>query len=93
MNLNQDKKYLYYDNLKIDKNKLNVIENHNYKNIISALKILSIYTKVDKSHLEILYKFNPPNFRLEKVSNQPKIYNDSKSTSPAATLKALESFE
>ena len=92
LNLNQDKKYLYYDNLKIDKNKLNVIGNHNYKNIISALKILSIYTKVDKSHLEILYKFNPPNFRLEKVSNQPKIYNDSKSTSPAATLKALESF-
>ena len=90
--LNESKKYIMYKKIKIDKNKLKLIGGHNFANIVNSLEILSIFIEPNKKTLDCLYKFRPPSFRLEKISNKPHIYNDSKSTSPAATAKALDSF-
>ena len=91
--LNESKKFIIYKKIKIDKNKLNLIGRHNFTNIINSLEILSIFTEPNKKALDCLYKFTPPPFRLEKILNKPYIYNDSKSTSPGATAKALDSFD
>ena len=92
-NLKESKKYIIYKKIKIDKNKLNLIGSHNFTNIINSLEILSIFNEPNKKTLDSLYKFTPPAFRLEKILNKPYIYNDSKSTSPGATAKALDSFD
>lgn len=88
----QDEKNIYFDKFKIKKERLKLVGNHNYENIVNSLNIVKIISNISKNHIEELYKFNPPEFRLEKITDYPKIFNDSKSTSVDSLRNALQSF-
>ncbi len=91
--INED--FLEIEGLKINTDNLKLKGRHNLENItfavITALKI-GINPPIIKTTIE---NFNPLPHRLEFVRNVNGInfYNDSKSTTVHATLKALESLE
>ncbi len=86
---------LYIEDLKININNLKLKGRHNLENItfavITALK-MGINPQIIKETVE---NFTPLPHRLEFVRsiNGINFYNDSKSTTVHATLKALDSFE
>jgi UDP-N-acetylmuramoylalanine--D-glutamate ligase len=77
-----------------DLRKMNLIGIHNIENAMAAIastKILGCETKLIEREI---VKFAPLPHRIEFVRGIKGVgfYNDSKSTSPGATLRALESF-
>ena len=86
------KNYIEVHGLKILLKNLKIVGSHNIENLLFALEIANIFVNLDKNILEKIYQFQPPSFRLEKILGNPKIFNDSKSTSPDATINAIESF-
>ena len=71
---------------------MKIVGNHNIENLSFAMEIANVFTKLNKNIIKKIYQFKPPKFRLEKIFDKPKIFNDSKSTSPDATVNAIESF-
>lgn len=71
-----------------------LIGNHNIENICATIAISNILEISNKIIEETVNNFTPLPHRIEYVStlNGVKIYNDSKSTSPDATLRAIESL-
>ncbi len=67
---------------------------HNKLNAVAALKVAECLGLSIPSCTNHLKHFKPLKHRLELVSdkNNIKIYNDSKSTNPESTIKALEAF-
>ncbi|MCL5772114.1 MAG: UDP-N-acetylmuramoyl-L-alanine--D-glutamate ligase [Actinobacteria bacterium] len=73
----------------------NLIGNHNILNIMGAIAAAKIFNVDDESISKSIKNFNPLPHRLEYVGviNGIKCFNDSKSTNPDATIKALDSFK
>jgi UDP-N-acetylmuramoylalanine--D-glutamate ligase len=97
VNLN---KFLSEENLKIKSVKIPLNEiklkgNHNLENIVFA-SIVSLNLNIDPEIIKnTVVNFSPLAHRLEFVKkiNEVSFYNDSKSTTVQATIKAVESFE
>ena len=88
----RNKNYIIQNKIKILLNNLKIVGNHNIENLSFAMEIANIFTKLNKNIIKKIYQFKPPKFRLEKILDKPKIFNDSKSTSPDATVNAIKSF-
>ena len=88
----RNKNYIIQNKIKILLNNLKIVGNHNIENLSFAMEIANVFTKLNKNIIKKIYQFKPPKFRLEKIFDKPKIFNDSKSTSPDATVNAIESF-
>ncbi len=67
---------------------------HNKLNILAASKAIDATGLMTKTIEDRLQSFTSLPHRLEKISdhNSIRIYNDSKSTNPDSTIKAIESF-
>lgn len=68
---------------------------HNISNIMAAVAAAKLYGVDDKNLENTIKNFKPLDHRLQYLGVVGKIrcYNDSKSTNPDATIKALYSFE
>ena len=78
--------------MKIRKDTLNLLGPHNIENILLSLNILSRFKKPSKKQINVLRRFSSPPHRLQRISKNRIIINDSKSTSPQATEVAIKSF-
>ena len=77
-----------------DLSKIKLIGAHNLENAMCAIAVSEITNCNKEKTIEAITNFKSLPHRIEFVKNLNgvKIYNDSKSTSPGATLKALESI-
>lgn len=68
---------------------------HNVENVLAALSVGLACGASAESMLETIKHFEPVEHRLERVAEIEGVqfYNDSKATSVAATMKALEAFK
>lgn len=68
--------------------------NYNISNIMACIAAVKLYNIDDESISVTLKNFKPLEHRLEYLGtvNQIRCYNDSKSTNPDATVKALSNF-
>jgi len=68
---------------------------HNISNIMACIAAAKLYDVGDECIVKTLKDFKPLDHRLEYLGiiNRVRCYNDSKSTNPDATIKALGSFE
>ena len=68
---------------------------HNVSNVMACIAAAKLYNVSDKCIEKTLKDFKPLDHRLEYLGiiNQVRCYNDSKSTNPDATIKALSSFD
>lgn len=68
---------------------------HNLENAAACVEVCTQLEVSAKAVLEVLEHFSPVENRLALVRrvNQAEVYNDSNSTTPIATIKALESFD
>ena len=80
------------ENMKIRKDELKLLGPHNIKNILFSLNIFSLFKKPTKKQINVLRNFSSPPHRLQRISRNRIIINDSKSTSPQATEVAIKSF-
>lgn len=66
---------------------------HNLENAAAAFEVLTL-TGVSPTQIQLGFEqFTPPEFRLQTIFDQDfTIINDSNSTTPTATIKALESI-
>lgn len=90
-----DSKKVFYKNSSVDISNIKLLGSHNIENIMAAAAVATILG-IDNSTVEdTVREFQTLAHRLEfvKTVNGIKIYNDSKSTSPDATLKAIESLD
>ncbi len=93
-----DRKHHYIDlssyKPRIRKHKLLLKGKHNYENVKVVCFIASVLKVKIKKVRKVLYNFTPLEHRLENVLTYQKVLfvNDSKSTSVAATLKALKVY-
>lgn len=73
----------------------NLIGNHNILNIAASITAAKLFNVSDKSLEKTIQNFKPLEHRLEYIGiiNDIKCFNDSKSTNPDATIKALDSFK
>ncbi|MDC0037019.1 UDP-N-acetylmuramoyl-L-alanine--D-glutamate ligase [bacterium] len=86
-----------FDNTDINRYLINTssfLGTHNKLNAVAALKVAECLGLSIPSCANHLKHFKPLKHRLELVGDQNniKIYNDSKSTNPESTIKALEAF-
>ena len=74
---------------------LNIVGDHNYSNALAAALSAYLLDFSPEFISDSLVSFKPVEHRLEFVRdiNNNKIYNDSKSTNPDSTQKALDSFD
>ena len=90
--LNEDK--VEFRNEYYDLNKIKLIGGHNLDNAMCAIAAAKI-TGCNKDIIEkTILDFSPLPHRIEYIGRHRgvNVYNDSKSTSPGATLKALDSI-
>lgn len=90
-------KVIYYDGTKLDLSNFNVklLGDHNYLNISFAYIVSKIFGISDTGFTTALEQFQPLPHRMEYIgeSRGNKYYNDSISTIPEATIKAIESID
>lgn len=90
-----NEKGIYIDNeLIISLDEIKIKGNHNYENILVALKVLKEFA-FDKNIIKnYLGNFNGVEHRIEVVDSNIDIdfYNDSKATNPTSTLTALKTM-
>lgn len=85
---------VYFRNEVYNLKGIKLIGKHNLENAMYAIAATKILGCEKDKTVEAIVNFNPLPHRIEYIGtiNGVKIYNDSKSTSPGATLKALESL-
>ena len=66
---------------------------HNLKNAYFAAKIGRIMNVPKKIILKTIGNFKGIPFRIQKIKNQPVVYNDSASTNPEATIAAIKAVK
>jgi len=71
-----------------------LLGDHNLENASAALKVVDILKLERKKAIEIIENFSGLPFRLQKVAEKNNItfINDSASTAPVATIKAIDVF-
>jgi UDP-N-acetylmuramoylalanine--D-glutamate ligase len=98
---NQIEDGIFFDGIRIrfrdeiyDLRKMNLVGMHNIENAMAAIASTRIVGCEPRLIEREIVKFTPLPHRIEFVREIKgcKFYNDSKSTSPGATLRALESF-
>lgn len=89
-----DSKKVIFNDVSFNIENIKLIGSHNIENISSAIAVTTLLGVNKENIQDVITKFNPLPHRIEYIStvNGIKIYNDSKSTSPDATLRALESL-
>jgi len=90
-----DNKIFFEEEEIININKLNIVGNHNYQNVMCAI-IAAKITGLDSSIIKkALTTFKAIENRLEYVRTieNTDYYNDSKATNPEASIVAINSFE
>ena len=88
-------KIVYFSKNDVIDYKTNLLGDHNLENIAAA-RIICLNLGIKEEIIKkIVSKFNPIEFRLQKIREVNKIsfVNDTTSTSPIAGIKALESFD
>jgi len=82
-------------NGKIDIRDASLKGEHNVSNIMACIAAAKLYNIDDESIRATLKNFKPLEHRLEYLGtiSQIRCYNDSKSTNPDATVKALSNFD
>ncbi|MBP9715368.1 MAG: UDP-N-acetylmuramoyl-L-alanine--D-glutamate ligase [Candidatus Pacebacteria bacterium] len=73
---------------------INLIGKHNLENIACAIEVATLFNVKDEIIKKVVEKFEAVSGRLELVKKIKgvKIYNDTNSTTPDATIVALNSF-
>ncbi|MER3446418.1 MAG: UDP-N-acetylmuramoyl-L-alanine--D-glutamate ligase [Candidatus Dadabacteria bacterium] len=89
-----DGTYVRFRDESYDLRCMNLIGNHNIENAMAAIVSTRVIGCEPKQIEKEIVKFPPLPHRIEFVREVKgaRFYNDSKSTSPGATLRALESF-
>lgn len=89
-----EEKMVHLKDEKYDLTNMKLIGKHNLENAMCAIAVSKILNCNKEKTVEAIVNFEPLPHRIEFVEDTKgvKVYNDSKSTSPAATLKALESI-
>ncbi|MGH7885514.1 MAG: UDP-N-acetylmuramoyl-L-alanine--D-glutamate ligase [Thermodesulfobacteriota bacterium] len=90
-----DSKKLFLRDLSFNLDNIKLLGAHNIENIMASIAVAFILGVESQIIQETIDQFKPLPHRIEYISTIKgvKIYNDSKSTSPDATLKALESLD
>jgi len=90
-----DGTYIRFRDELYDLTKMKLIGKHNIENAMAAIASTRILECDPRLIEETIINFNPLPHRIEFVRELKgvKYYNDSKSTSPGATLRALECFK
>lgn len=85
---------IYYSSEDLGKIDLNIVGDHNLENLSAAVNLAKIFGIKKEDALESARDFKGPEFRMELIKNlnNVKIYNDSASTNPKSTIKALEAL-
>lgn len=91
----RDDKIFYKGEYILDKNEILLKGEHNVSNVLACLtvaKLMGVDTEIIKNSLKT---FKGAKHRIEYVTNVNGIdfYNDSKSTNPDSTIKAVETME
>ncbi len=75
-------------------NKVKLLGNHNYENIMVALGVAMALGMPMELALDVIKNFNAVEHRIEFVANINDVdyYNDSKGTNPDAAIKAIEAM-
>ena len=75
--------------------KLKIIGKHNLENIAAALKVAELYNLDLEKVQKIVENFTGVEYRLQFVVEKSgvKFYNDTTSTTPISSIKALHAFE
>lgn len=90
-------KFKYEDKITqiLNKNKLNIVGDHNIENSLASIAASKVISIPDTEVSKALSSFEGVEHRLEfvrKLDNK-EFYNDSKATNPEATIKAIEAFK
>lgn len=90
-----DGSLVYHDGYRYDLGKMKLVGKHNIENAMAAILVCKILNCNSSVIEENILAFKSLPHRIEFVGKYKKasIYNDSKSTTPHATLKALQAFE
>ncbi|NIP30847.1 MAG: UDP-N-acetylmuramoyl-L-alanine--D-glutamate ligase [Candidatus Dadabacteria bacterium] len=85
---------IYFKDSSFALDSVKLLGTHNTENIMAAISIAKIVGCDDEVIQNSINNFNPLPHRIEYISTVKgvDIYNDSKSTSPDATLRAIESL-
>jgi len=91
-------KVVFFSKDDVDKEvvqELNLPGEHNRENLAGAVAVAGYFKIKKKAILKVLRRFSGVPFRLEKVGeiNGVSFVNDTTSTTPIATIKAVESFK
>lgn len=89
-----DGRYIGFGSDRYDISKMRLIGSHNVENCMAAIAATRIFGCNPGLIEDSIVEFSPLPHRIEFVREikGARFYNDSKSTSPGATLRALESF-
>ena len=83
-----------YKDSSFDISRMKLLGKHNIENVMAAVAVSKTLDCHNNTIQSTIDNFNPLPHRIEYVTtiNGVKVYNDSKSTTPNSTLKAIESL-